>query len=383
MNIYELFEAGGVGVVASKKQARDPRYSMSITQDVRPGEIQRQLKKYRLAEKSELGKYDHVLVDLCQLIIDNKRRDNRYGLVAAAVIDGDRRVDATSSFNGKWVHAERNALNKFKKQYGDLSNAAVIVTTLSPCVEDMPDRQGISCSELIAQTPVRRVYCGYRDPEHEELHNDIDLSFTTNGAIERMCQSFADTFQKENIKEDTEVDLSGTCKVFIKHCVRDLGLRRLPKIRLVQEIGQTEHPTFGVFDPETNSIRVAVRGRHIMDILRTLAHELTHHKQREQNRIKPGDGATGSDIENEANAQAGVLMRDFADQNSELFSKVNEYNDPPVKKTWDDYGQTFTAKVEPKEKVYKSWQHYTDAENNKDGKEDNKSAVPVRQNTLP
>ena len=53
--------------------------------------------------------YDHVLVDLCQLIIDNKRRDPKYGLVAASVIDGDRRVDATSSFKGKWVHAERNA----------------------------------------------------------------------------------------------------------------------------------------------------------------------------------------------------------------------------------------------------------------------------------
>lgn len=43
-------EAGGVGVVASKKQARDPRYSHSLTQDVRPGEVGRQLKKMHLAD---------------------------------------------------------------------------------------------------------------------------------------------------------------------------------------------------------------------------------------------------------------------------------------------------------------------------------------------
>jgi len=43
-------EAAGVGVVANKKQVRDPRYSMSITKDVRPGEVGRQLKKMHLAD---------------------------------------------------------------------------------------------------------------------------------------------------------------------------------------------------------------------------------------------------------------------------------------------------------------------------------------------
>jgi hypothetical protein len=43
-------EAGGVGVVANKKQVNDPRYSMSITKDVRPGEVERQMKKMHLAD---------------------------------------------------------------------------------------------------------------------------------------------------------------------------------------------------------------------------------------------------------------------------------------------------------------------------------------------
>lgn len=44
-------EAAGVGVVAGKGQERDPRYMMSLTKDVRPGEVDRQLKKFKLKEK--------------------------------------------------------------------------------------------------------------------------------------------------------------------------------------------------------------------------------------------------------------------------------------------------------------------------------------------
>lgn len=44
-------EAAGVGVVAGKGQTKDPRYMMSLTKDVRPGEVDRQLKKFKLKEK--------------------------------------------------------------------------------------------------------------------------------------------------------------------------------------------------------------------------------------------------------------------------------------------------------------------------------------------
>jgi hypothetical protein len=181
MNLYDIFEAGGTGVIASKSQARDPRYSMSLTKDVRPGQIEKNLKAFDLAESNE-------------------------------------------------------------------------------------------------------------------------------------------------------PDLKTVGNKFVQFCKDKLGIKQLPKIRLVKEIGLSEHPTFGTFDPNTNTVSVAYEGRHIMDVLRTLGHELVHHKQREEDRIQPGDGETGSEIENEANAQAGVLMRDFADQNADLFStddQLTEYKDPP------------------------------------------------------
>ena len=48
-------DAGGVGVVADKSQAKDPRYSMSLTQDVRPGETDRQLRKMHLKDSRILN----------------------------------------------------------------------------------------------------------------------------------------------------------------------------------------------------------------------------------------------------------------------------------------------------------------------------------------
>lgn len=49
-------ECAGSGVIASKKQAKDPRYSMSLTKDVRPGQIQKNLKAFSLAEEPKKNK---------------------------------------------------------------------------------------------------------------------------------------------------------------------------------------------------------------------------------------------------------------------------------------------------------------------------------------
>jgi hypothetical protein len=46
-------ECAGSGVIASKKQAKDPRYSMSLTKDVRPGQIAKNLKAFSLEEDVE------------------------------------------------------------------------------------------------------------------------------------------------------------------------------------------------------------------------------------------------------------------------------------------------------------------------------------------
>jgi hypothetical protein len=109
--------------------------------------------------------------------------------------------------------------------------------------------------------------------------------------------------------------------VFLKFLAKRLQLKQLPKIQFARHLDSqiTTHPTFGYFDPETDVIRVAVGNRHIMDVFRTLAHELVHHRQRLDHQVHAGSGETGSTQENQANALAGALMRDFADLEPESF----------------------------------------------------------------
>ena len=49
-DIANMQECAGSGVIATKKQAKDPRYSMSLTKDVRPGQIAKNLKAFSLEE---------------------------------------------------------------------------------------------------------------------------------------------------------------------------------------------------------------------------------------------------------------------------------------------------------------------------------------------
>jgi hypothetical protein len=94
----------------------------------------------------------------------------------------------------------------------------------------------------------------------------------------------------------------------------------MPDLKISQDPDEaTTMKSFGKYTPETNELRVVAVNRNLADILRTLAHELVHHKQRKDNKLKPDSNDTGSEIENEANALAGVLLREFGQQNPIIF----------------------------------------------------------------
>lgn len=100
----------------------------------------------------------------------------------------------------------------------------------------------------------------------------------------------------------------------LKLCEHELELKEFPGIQFVQEPTTRSGTSFGEFDGD---IYVVVKDRHPMDVMRTLAHELVHWKQRTVN--KDMDGSDGSDTENEANAVAGIIMRKFGQMYPDYF----------------------------------------------------------------
>ena len=110
----------------------------------------------------------------------------------------------------------------------------------------------------------------------------------------------------------SEEQIKGMVKSFLPLAMKELKLKKLPKIIIKKHIESHDgQATFGRFANEEEVIYLGIADRHPVDILRTLAHELVHSKQHEQGRMEPNSGDTGSPIENEANAVAGVLMRYF------------------------------------------------------------------------
>jgi len=100
-------------------------------------------------------------------------------------------------------------------------------------------------------------------------------------------------------------------KKFLPLAMEVLELDSLPKMVFATKVDETEQPTFGLYSNGNRVLKVALLNRHPNDILRTVAHELTHYKQDINNELNNDSGDTGSDHENEANATAGVIMRHF------------------------------------------------------------------------
>ena len=114
-------------------------------------------------------------------------------------------------------------------------------------------------------------------------------------------------------------------KDFIKFCKKELNIQSLPPIKLIKDTSfVSNNRSFGSYNPsEGNEIKVFILNRNLADICRSLAHELTHHRQNELNMIQKGSGDTGSDIEDEANAMAGILMRDYGKLNYSVYDLDN------------------------------------------------------------
>jgi hypothetical protein len=107
---------------------------------------------------------------------------------------------------------------------------------------------------------------------------------------------------------------------FVKFAAEHLDLKTLPKFEFKFDNQQSvENSSFGGYGG--HHISISVGNRHIMDVCRTLAHELVHYKQ-DLNHELEGDnpGATGSPQENEANAEAAVIMRNWGKLHPKLFS---------------------------------------------------------------
>lgn len=115
---------------------------------------------------------------------------------------------------------------------------------------------------------------------------------------------------KEFLKESTFTDHEKQIRHFVRWCVKKLGIEEaLPKIRFQDtKEGDDQHRT-GYYDDSTDTMWIYTGNRNLIDIMRTVAHELTHRKQHEDDMVHGDQSYPGSPIEQQADAVAGYLMK--------------------------------------------------------------------------
>lgn len=109
-------------------------------------------------------------------------------------------------------------------------------------------------------------------------------------------------------------------KEFALHCIKELGLKGKIHIKLSKH--QTGMPTAGYFDPGSCRVFVAVNNRAIADIMRTLAHELTHCRQQQQGTDFPYDDEGMQPLEDEANVMSGRLVRFYGRKHRNIYADL-------------------------------------------------------------
>lgn len=97
----------------------------------------------------------------------------------------------------------------------------------------------------------------------------------------------------------------------LEYCCNELQVPR-PKVNIILNEKYTqEHNSFGGYKPGKNEIDLVIKNRTCSDSGRTLVHEVRHLKQDLDGVLTNESGKDGSEHENECNAFAGKVMREY------------------------------------------------------------------------
>jgi len=110
---------------------------------------------------------------------------------------------------------------------------------------------------------------------------------------------------------------SQVTKRFINFCGDKLGLDCEFEIFIVEDRPKHKITTTAYYDPNKQIIKVYGKNRAFVDVLRSIAHEMTHMRQGINGEITGPIQDIGGYHENQANAMSGALIKMFAKDDSE------------------------------------------------------------------
>lgn len=123
---------------------------------------------------------------------------------------------------------------------------------------------------------------------------------------------------RERLLTKEDIDVKAVAD-FVNFAKEFLGITDDIKVALAFE--RTPDLTTTAYYNLDGFMVIYAKNRAIIDVCRSIAHELVHHKQNLEGRLTnaQSDGEDGSPIENEANSLAGVMIRKYGKLHPEIY----------------------------------------------------------------
>lgn len=155
--------------------------------------------------------------------------------------------------------------------------------------------------------------------KHSISHSALEKIFTYKFK-QNPKQWFKGKLDEEDQEDQIDFDNLPIMQEFIRWTVDMINLETMPKFEWSHDTkdAQMNHHT-GRHTEGENDVWVYVKNRNLVDIMRTVFHELVHCRQSELGMIQPGDSYPGSPIEMEADMMAGKYMKVFGKKHPEIF----------------------------------------------------------------
>jgi len=113
---------------------------------------------------------------------------------------------------------------------------------------------------------------------------------------------------------------------FVDFVVKELGITEPVEINYQTDKDGINTTAVYKYSAETSNvteseIKVYTKERALQDIMRSVAHELVHHKQNEDGELEGKVQNVGGPIEDEANAKAGELLKKYGLDHPEIYGE--------------------------------------------------------------
>ncbi len=163
---------------------------------------------------------------------------------------------------------------------------------------------------------------GYNTTIEKEGHQKyivvdvIEPVFSLNESENKLNENHK-IYLEKNIKEEHDKNIN-SLKEFILFCCNNGKIKHPTKIFL-RGTRDENLATTASYNPNNHNIHIYCKGRHIVDIMRSIAHELMHMIQMLEDRLYDNSGEDGSSEENEAHSFSGLMIRKFGKLNPVIY----------------------------------------------------------------